>query len=116
MAPYPANEAQRLDALHQAHILDTQPEEAFDDLTRLAAHLCGVPIAAVSLIDSDRQWFKSILGLEVRETPAARLSAAIQFCKRICLLFRMPPQMSALPKILLSPAIRTSASTLECRF
>ena len=69
MAPYPANEAQRLDALRQAHILDTPPEEAFDDLTRLAAHICGVPIAAVSLIDSDRQWFKSVLGLEVRETP-----------------------------------------------
>ncbi len=69
MAPTPANEAQRLDALHQTHLLDTPPEEAFDDLTRLAAHLCGVPIAAVSLVDSDRQWFKSIVGLELRETP-----------------------------------------------
>lgn len=73
MAPYPANEAQRLDALHQVHILDTQPEEAFDeafdDLTRLAAHLCGVPIAVVSLIDSDRQRFKSVLGMDICETP-----------------------------------------------
>jgi len=69
MTSPPANEAQRLDALRQAHILDTPPEEGFDDLTRLAAHLCGVPIAAVSLINADRQWFKSMLGLETCETP-----------------------------------------------
>ncbi len=68
-APRPANEALRLDALHQAHILGTPSEEAFDDLTRLAASLCGVPIAAVSLVDAERQWLKSALGLETRETP-----------------------------------------------
>lgn len=67
--PKPDNEDARLVALHGLDILDTPPEEAFDDLTRLAAHLCGVPIAAVSLIDSERQWFKSILGLAARETP-----------------------------------------------
>jgi GAF domain-containing protein len=61
-------EAERLEALHQCHILDTDPEEAFDDLTRLAAHICGVPISAVSLVDEHRQWFKSIQGLPVRET------------------------------------------------
>ena len=67
--PKPNNETERLAALHDLDILDTLPEDAFDDLTRLAAHICGVPIAAVSLIDDERQWFKSILGLDVRETP-----------------------------------------------
>ncbi len=71
MAPIPLNEAERLDALHRTHILDTSPEEAFDDLTRLAAHLCGTPIAAVSLVDTDRQWFKSIVGLAAKELPRA---------------------------------------------
>jgi len=63
------NEAQRLDALQQARLLDALPEAAFDDLTRLAAHLCGAPIAAVSLLDSNRPRFKSILGWELAETP-----------------------------------------------
>ncbi len=69
MAPFPKNEVERLNALRQTQLLDTLPEEAFDDLTRLAAHLCSVPIAAISLVDEDRQWFKSKLGLNVCETP-----------------------------------------------
>ena len=67
--PRPDNEAERLEALRLHHILDTAPEDAFDDLTRLAAHICGVPISAVSLVDEDRQWFKSIVGLPTKETP-----------------------------------------------
>ncbi len=66
---YPANEAERLKALHQAHILGTLPEEAFDGLARLAAQICGVPIAGVSLVDAECQWFKSILGIDLRGTP-----------------------------------------------
>lgn len=69
IAPLPEDEAARLSALWQYHILDTEPESAFDDLTRLAANLCGVPIALVSLIDAHRQWFKSKVGLELTETP-----------------------------------------------
>ena len=65
----PANEPARLAALADLGILDTPPEERFDRLTRLAQRIFGVPIALVSLIDADRQWFKSRQGLGATETP-----------------------------------------------
>ncbi len=68
-AALPPDEAERLDALRAYDILDTAPEEAFDELTRLAAQICGVPIVLVSLVDEDRQWFKSRVGLEAESTP-----------------------------------------------
>src|SRR3990170_6210813 len=74
-APLPDNEAGRLEALRQYKILDTAPEEAFDDLTALAAHICEVPIALITLVDTDRQWFKSKVGLTVMET-----SRDVSFC------------------------------------
>ena len=64
-----AKEQARLQALHSYKILDTDPEKAFDDLTILASHICDTPVALISLIDSDRQWFKSRVGLSVTETP-----------------------------------------------
>ncbi len=67
--PLPDNEAARLTALRHYKILDTVPEQAFDDVTKLAAFICGAPIATMTLIDQDRQWFKSQIGLPGDETP-----------------------------------------------
>ena len=75
-APLPDNEAQRIAALHELAILDTEPEERFDRLTRLAAAIFDVPVVLISLIDRDRQWFKSALGVDVRETPRDRAFCA----------------------------------------
>ncbi|QHG14679.1 sensor domain-containing diguanylate cyclase [Nostoc sp. ATCC 53789] len=69
VAPLYKNEAERLKALTDYNILDTLPEQAFDDLTAIAAYVCKTPIALISLVDADRQWFKSNIGLKVRETP-----------------------------------------------
>lgn len=63
------SEMLRLEALHRYAILDTLPEASFDDLTRLTARLCGTPMALLTLIDSDRQWFKSNVGLDLRQAP-----------------------------------------------
>ena len=65
---HPDEEA-RLQALHRYDILDTPTEADFDDITRLASEICEVPISVVNLIDRDRQFFKSEIGLGVRETP-----------------------------------------------
>lgn len=74
-AQFPANELQRLQVLESCNVLDTAAEVEFDDLTILARELCDTPIALVSLLDSQRQWFKSKQGVDVSET--ARESA---FC------------------------------------
>jgi len=68
-ARLPENEAERLEVLREYRILDTEAEQAYDDITALAAYLCEVPIAMISLVDESRQWFKSKLGLNRKETP-----------------------------------------------
>ena len=69
------NEELRLKALHKYRILDTEPEKAFDDLTLLASQVCRTPIALITLVDEDRQWFKSRIGVEATET-----SRSVSFC------------------------------------
>jgi GAF domain-containing protein len=68
--PSPAlGEAARLSALRSYRILDTDPEQRFDDLTMLASHVCGTPMALITMVDADRQWFKSRVGTDITETP-----------------------------------------------
>ncbi|MGH7972823.1 MAG: hypothetical protein ACREIC_29260, partial [Limisphaerales bacterium] len=74
-APTLQSEKKRLNVLWQYEVLDTVPEELFDDLTELAARICEAPIALISLVDEKRQWFKSKIGTTVNET-----SRDISFC------------------------------------
>ena len=74
-AAIPADEATRLAALQRYGILDTLPEIEYDGLTLLASQICGVPISLISLVDSERQWFKSHLGTEIEESPRS-----VSFC------------------------------------
>ncbi len=75
IAPMPENEAQRLAELRAYEVLDTLPEQAYDDITYLASRVCDTPIALVSLVDAERQWFKSRVGLDATET-----SRDLAFC------------------------------------
>lgn len=77
---YPSNESERLKVLKEYAILDTISEESFNRITELASLICETEISAISLIDDDRQWFKSIVGLEVSETPRN-----ISFCQHAIL-------------------------------
>jgi PAS domain S-box-containing protein len=69
VAPLPPDEEARLAALRRVEILDTDPEATFDDIARLAAHICQTPFALVSLVDEHRQWFKARVGIDATETP-----------------------------------------------
>ncbi|MDO9306127.1 MAG: diguanylate cyclase [Sulfuricurvum sp.] len=69
IAPLPQNEQERLAELRKYNILDTEPEAVFESMVQLASYICKTPIAAISLIDENRQWFKAIVGIDVKETP-----------------------------------------------
>jgi len=107
--PIPINEKDRLKSLKSLNILDTAPEERFDRLTRMAQRIFGVPIALVSLVDENRQWFKSCVGLDVAETPRD-----ISFCGHTILgddVFIIPDAQKDLhfadnPLVVGSPNIR----------
>jgi PAS domain S-box-containing protein len=79
-ATLPENEAERLAKLRSFGVLDTLPQKAFDDITALASAICGTPIALISLVDMDRQWFKSRVGLEAPQT-----SREVAFCSHAIL-------------------------------
>lgn len=91
----------RLEALRRYAILDTPPERVFDDIVEAAAAFCDVPIALVSLVDRDRQWFKACLGLDVAETPVDRA---------VCALAILQPEPLVIPDLALDP--RTAANPL----
>ena len=74
-AATPEDEHARLEALRHFKVLDTDPEEAFDDITRLASYICQTPSALISFVDADRQWFKSRVGFEPQES-----SRDVSFC------------------------------------
>jgi PAS domain S-box-containing protein len=78
--PPAANEQERLAALRALEVLDTPPEQSFDELTALASYICRTPIALISLVDDERQWFKSKIGLSTSATPRE-----ISFCAKTML-------------------------------
>lgn len=108
-APIPRNEAERLKSLQNLHILDTPSEAAYDDLTRLAAYVCDAPMATITLVDEDRQWFKSRIGITAQETPRS-----VSFCAHAIAqneLFVVPDatkdaRFSGSPLVLDDPNIR----------
>lgn len=67
-APLPKNEVKRIEILWKYDVLDTVPEKSFDELTSLAAYICEAPIALITLVDENRQWFKSTVGVSLKET------------------------------------------------
>ena len=79
-AKKPENEEARLQSLHEYQIMDTAPEVAFDDITKLAAYICGTPYALITLLDEDRQWFKSSVGVDAETKQSAR---DIAFCGHV---------------------------------
>ena len=67
-APFPPDEARRLQVLHSLAVMDTLPEQEFDDIVLIASQICGTPVSLLTLVDEERQWFKARLGTEATES------------------------------------------------
>ncbi len=107
--PVPANETERLRALHRYRVLDTSPEVAFDRVTKLAARLFDVPIALISLVDESRAWFKSAVGFDAREVPrdATLCSFAVLTDEPLIILdARLDARFACNPLVQCEPGIR----------
>lgn len=106
----PVNEAERLAALQRYRVLDTAREQEFDDLVTIARTICGTPMGAVTLIDRDRQWFKSLQGLDGEQTPRDEAFCAHTILKPEELMVvadaRQDQRFSANPLVLGDPHIR----------
>jgi diguanylate cyclase (GGDEF)-like protein len=94
-AQWPANETSRIAALHDYDILDSPAEQSFDDLARLAALICDMPIALISFVDGDRQWFKAKVGLEFSQTPRSQSLCAHAILAPDAVLVRQDLSMDA---------------------
>jgi diguanylate cyclase (GGDEF)-like protein len=103
-----ANEAEvlRQQAMDSYGILDTKDEKAFDDITRLAAFVCGTPTALISFVDRGRQWFKARYGFEVRETPRV-----LSFCARA---IETPEQVMVVPDARLDARFKDNPLVTLC--
>ncbi|MBC8042540.1 MAG: GAF domain-containing sensor histidine kinase [Rhizobacter sp.] len=100
--PVPANETERLAALESYNVMDTLAEAEFDALTKLASQICGTPVALMSLIDGDRQWFKSKVGTDATETPRD-----ISFCQHAIMeekVFEIPNALND-PRFVANPLV-----------
>jgi diguanylate cyclase (GGDEF)-like protein len=115
VAPQTTNEDSRLAELQDLEILDTLPEQAYDDITYLASAICKAPIALVSLVDRDRQWFKSRVGLTITETPRSVAFCAHAILEPTNILVvndaRNDDRFSGNPLVTKDPAIRFYAGT-----
>jgi serine/threonine-protein kinase len=95
--------------LHACHVLDTEPEPAFDDVARLASQVCATPIALVSLVDTSRQWFKARVGLDVTETPREHAFCAHTILESDPMIVedaQSDPRFSDNPYVLNAPHLR----------
>ncbi|MEE4111593.1 MAG: GAF domain-containing protein, partial [Desulfobacteraceae bacterium] len=108
-APFPENEAYRIQALNALQLLDTETEERFEQITRIAAAAFDVPIALVTLVDQDRQWFKSRFGLSTTETPRDQAFCAHTILDTKVMIVRdtlLDPRFADNPLVVGEPRIR----------